>query len=86
MLFALKRKTAEEVARCVNFVFRIFGAPAIVQADNGGEFKNKIMKDIMKGYGVRYLHGRPYHPEVCLRSNMEVTCQPNLALAGSRIC
>lgn len=46
ILKPLKIKTAEEVAQNLLDIFTFFGAPAIVQSDNGREFANKILKQL----------------------------------------
>ena len=42
----LNSKTAEEVAFQLMDVFFIFGAPFILQSDNGREFANKMIQKL----------------------------------------
>ena len=46
-------------------VFGLFGLPSIMQSDNGKEFKNKLMLDLIKGWegSCKTVHGRPRHPQ-----------------------
>ena len=44
ILRPLKTKTAEEVAYQLLDIFCLFGAPYILQSDNGREFANKLIK------------------------------------------
>jgi len=45
-LRAFKSKPAEEVATNILDIFCIFGAPVILQSNNGREFVNKIINDL----------------------------------------
>ena len=40
----LKSKCAIEVARALIDIFTIFGVPAILQSDNGKEFRNQVVR------------------------------------------
>ncbi|XP_045471794.1 KRAB-A domain-containing protein 2-like [Harmonia axyridis] len=46
ILKPLKSKTAEEVAYVVVDIFCMFGAPFILQSDNGREFSNRIIEEL----------------------------------------
>lgn len=46
ILRPLKTKTAEEVAYQLMDIFCLFGAPCILQSDNGREFTNKVIKNL----------------------------------------
>jgi hypothetical protein len=63
-LRALRTKTAEEVALHALDVFTTFGAPCILQTDNGREFKNKLMESL-KGLwpDLTIVHGKPRHSQ-----------------------
>lgn len=44
----LERKTAEEVANVLhNQVFHYFGLPTVLHSDNGREFVNSILKEVV---------------------------------------
>jgi len=45
--FPIQNKTAEEVAACLKRLFSEQGSWKILQADNGGEFKNEIVEMII---------------------------------------
>lgn len=48
VLRPLKSKTAEEVAYHLLDIFTMFGAPSILQSDNGREFANKVVSSLME--------------------------------------
>jgi len=61
-LRALKLKMAEEVATNILDIFCIFGAPVILQSDNGREFVNKIINDLKTMWPtLKIVHGKPCH-------------------------
>jgi len=58
----LKTKRAEEVAKHLIDIFCIFGAPMILQSDNGREFVNKIIEDLKEMWDtLKIVHGKPRH-------------------------
>lgn len=61
---ALKTKSASEVADKIirNGIWK-YGAPRILQSDNGKEFCNADLKEVMEEMKIREIHGRPYHPQ-----------------------
>lgn len=60
----LKTKTAAEVAREVLDIFCIFGAPSIMQSDNGREFVNAIIEELTVMWkGLKIVHGKPRHSQ-----------------------
>jgi transposase InsO family protein len=65
VLFPLKTKTALEVARSlIHEVFSVIGAPVILQSDNGKEFCNSVIKEVMKLWpNCKMVRGRPRHPQ-----------------------
>ncbi len=46
-------------------VFGFFGLPSILQSDNGLEFKNKLVLDLVKNWdgSCKIIYGRPRHPQ-----------------------
>jgi hypothetical protein len=63
-LRALKTKRAEEVAYHLLDVFTIFGAPCILQSDNGREFANKIIEEVCGMWNeLKIVHGKPRHSQ-----------------------
>jgi len=46
VLHPLKRKTADEVDYQLMDIFCMFGAPFILQSDNGRQFANKIIQNL----------------------------------------
>lgn len=72
----LKSKQAVEVAVELLKIFLEFGAPAILQSDNGREFVNSVITELVKLWpDLKVLHGRPRHPQSqgsIERSNQDV--------------
>ena len=63
-LRALKSKTAAEVAYNLYLIFVDFGAPKILQSDNGREFVAEIIKSMKILYpDMLIVHGSPRHPQ-----------------------
>ena len=63
-LRATKSKRAAEVAHHLLDIFCIFGAPAILQSDNGREFANSIITELAAMWnGLKIVHGKPRHSQ-----------------------
>jgi len=63
-LRTLKSKTGEKVATDILDIFCIFGAPVILQSDNGREFVNKIIKYLKTMWStLKIVHGKPHHSQ-----------------------
>lgn len=58
---ALKTKRAEEVTKHnIIYIFCIFGAPMILQSDNGREFVNQIINDLKCMWdNLKIVHSKP---------------------------
>ena len=52
MLHAIVGATALEIARCLLMHIGIFGCPQIIQVDNGTEFLNEIVSEVIKITGT----------------------------------
>jgi transposase InsO family protein len=61
--YPLKKKSAQEVVQCMQKLIHSFGAPSILQSDNGKEFKNTLMDELCNRHNILFLHGRPRHPQ-----------------------
>lgn len=76
ILRALQSKTAIEVAKQLLDIFCIFGAPAIIQSDNGREFVNSIIEELtLMRKGLKIVHGKPRHSQSqgsVERANMDI--------------
>jgi transposase InsO family protein len=60
----LKSKTANEVASLLIDIFSIFGVPAILQSDNGREFRNEIINAFKPMWSsMSIVHDRARHPQ-----------------------
>jgi len=57
-------QTAEKVAYQLVDIFFIFGAPLILQSNNGREFANKIIQNLADMWpGMKLVHGKPRHSQ-----------------------
>ena len=66
VLWPLMRKSAIEVATgLVHKVFPYFGLPKILQSDNGREFVNEVIREVLKSWPgeVTIINGRPRHSQ-----------------------
>jgi hypothetical protein len=57
---ALKTKTEGEVIEALKRIFERMGKPRILQSDNGGEFKNKVMDAYGEEEDFKIIHSQPY--------------------------
>lgn len=63
-LRALKTKTAAEVTYHLIDIFCTFGAPSILQSDNGREFVNCIIDELKNMWPqLKIVHGKPRHSQ-----------------------
>ncbi|XP_077289531.1 KRAB-A domain-containing protein 2-like [Arctopsyche grandis] len=76
ILRALKSKKVEEVASQLLSIFFLFGAPAVLQFDNGREFCNNIIENLKPIWpGLKIVHGKPQHTQsqgIVERANQDV--------------
>jgi len=64
--FPLQQKSAADVANALqNWVFPIMGLPSILHCDNGREFINHIIEEVLDKWPgqVQLVSGRPRHPQ-----------------------
>jgi len=54
-------QTDEEVAYQLMDIFCMFGAPSILQSDNGRKFVNKMQNLADMRPGMKLVHGKPRH-------------------------
>ncbi len=60
------------VARALEEIFASFGKPASILCDNGGEFCNAFVEDVLERWGVQMVHTAPRKPSTngsCERAN-----------------
>lgn len=76
VLRALRSKRAAEVAYHLIDIFTLFGAPSILQSDNGREFVNCIIDELLIMWpDLKIVHGKPRHSQSqgsVERSNQDV--------------
>jgi len=64
LLRPLKHKRAEEVAYVLLDIFTTFGAPSILQSDNGREFANQVVTEMCAMWPeLKIVHGKPRHSQ-----------------------
>ena len=64
VLRPLVSKRAEEVAYHVLDIFCFLGAPHVLQSDNGREFANRVVKEVIVMWpGCKLVHGKPRHSQ-----------------------
>ena len=64
ILGGLFSKRASEVAYQLIDIFLMFGAPQVLQSDNGPEFIAAVVKELMEVCTeLGTVHGKPRHPE-----------------------
>lgn len=64
ILKPLKSKRAEEIAYNLIDIYTLFGAPAILQSDNGKEFVNLVINELHIMWNeVKIVHGKPRHSQ-----------------------
>ena len=62
--YPLKSKSSIEVAANLFDLFTTFGAPTILQSDNGKEFNSQVIKKLVEMWpGTKIINGRPRHPQ-----------------------
>jgi len=68
----LKQHTAQDVAQALVNVFRHFGFPQEILADQGSDFMSALMQIFLNDFGIRQIRASPYHlqtNEACERFN-----------------
>ena len=64
ILRPLTSKRAAEVAYQLLDIFLMFGAPCILQSDNGSEFTAQVIQELRIMYPqLKMVHGKPRHPQ-----------------------
>ena len=66
IVWAMEHKSSDEVTEGLRrFVFPYFGLPLIFQCDNGREFKNQQVRELINDWegDCKIIHGRPRHPQ-----------------------
>ena len=64
ILRPLTSKRAVEVAFQLLDIFLLFGAPAILQSDNGSEFTAQVITELRQMWPqLKLVHGKPRHPQ-----------------------
>ena len=63
-LLPVTPKRAPEIAFQLLHIFSIFGAPSILQSDNGREFVNSVITELSAMWdGLKIVHGKPRHSQ-----------------------
>ena len=61
--YILNNKKADTVLGYIKDFINKYGKPNCLQTDNGKEFRNSLLSDYCKENGIKFLHGRPFHPQ-----------------------
>ena len=61
-LIPLTGKQSTQVVAELKKLFYMFGFPKKLHSDNGGEFKNKNMKNLCETHNIKLVHGAPRNP------------------------
>ena len=56
-------KEPKNILEALRIFFSFCGKPEVLQSDNGREFVNKISQEYLDKQNVKFVHGRPYHPQ-----------------------
>lgn len=60
----LRTKTAGEIAYTLLDIFTTFGAPSVLQSDNGREFSNLVIEEVCSMWPeLKIVHGKPHHSQ-----------------------
>ncbi len=66
VIWPMEHRSAEEVVNGLERnVFCYFGLPGILRSDNGKEFKNKLVAELLTNWegSCKTIYGRPRHPQ-----------------------
>jgi len=58
----LRDKKGETVANWLDFIFRAHQAPVFMLSDNGKEFLNKSVSEVLDKFKVKHITNQPYEP------------------------
>ena len=61
--FLIRDKTSDTVLRKIKSFIAINKKPAIIQTDNGLEFKNQMISDYLEKENIKHVYSRPHHPQ-----------------------
>ena len=71
----IPNKTADTVAQALWGVFCEHGTPSTLYSDSGSEFRNAVLKEMLKNFGVTHIKVAVYHPSsngLCERKNASI--------------
>ena len=61
--FALRRVTAQDIARCLTQLFARFGLPEEILSDNGPNLTATLMEELLKLLKIKHITTTPYRPQ-----------------------
>ena len=59
---SIKKKSGKEIAIKLEECIKKFGIPEQIGSDNGSEFINKNVKNLLESNNIKFIHGKPYNP------------------------
>ena len=69
---AIPNKKEDVVAQGLWEIFCEHGSPSVIFSDNGNEFRNQILKEMVKNFKISHVKAAVYHPSsngLCERKN-----------------
>jgi len=60
---AVKNNNAENIQICMKNFFNCIGYPKIIQSDNGSEYKNAIINNLLTSNNIKQIFSSPRHPQ-----------------------
>ena len=59
----VKNNNAENISVCFKLFFNTIGYPKIIQTDNGTEYKNNIINNLLTSNNIEHIFSSPRHPQ-----------------------
>ena len=60
----MKNNNAENICVCFKLFFNTIGYPKIIQTDNGIEYKNNIINNLLTSNNIEHIFSSPRHPQI----------------------
>lgn len=77
----MRNNNGKTVARALeDLVLFRWDTPEFVISDNGKEFENKTINDMLKEYGIRHVNVLPYHAQANPTERVNRTLKPIIAM------
>ena len=60
--YLITKKSAKIICEKLEHCFKTIGVPKQIGSDNGSEFVNKKVKNLLNKNNIKFIHGKPYNP------------------------